>query len=183
MVINPLANPNGLATTGIDNCMTLPKYQTQQLKTSDYEAYLPFLDVAYACKFFSAGRSGNFQLRVFITRPKDYPGTYYNLGFGVWDSDKHIIDDVAELRNGDFQHILATIANVSLDFLKTNPSASLYAEGSTPARTRLYQREIARHHHLIPENLQIYGLIRDNEVGFIEFRPGINFDAFLLSVK
>lgn len=169
--------------TGSDNCMTLPKYQIQQLGTSDYEAYLTFLDVAYACRFFSSGKNGDFQLRVFITRPKDYTDVYYNLGFGVWDSEKHTVDDVVELRNGDFQHILVTIASISLDFLEANPTASLYAEGSTPARTRLYQREITRHRHLIPENLQIYGLIRDKDVGFIEFQPGINFDAFLLSLK
>lgn len=163
--------------------MTLPKYQIQQLKTSDYEGYLTFLEVAYACKFFSLGRHGDFQLRVFITRPKDYAEECYNLGFGVWDSGKHTIDDIVELKNGDFQHILATIASISLDFPETKPTASLYAEGSTPARTRLYQREIIRHRHLIPENLRVYGLIKDNDVGFIEFRPGINFDAFLFSMK
>ncbi|MBO9617122.1 MAG: hypothetical protein J7619_30830 [Dyadobacter sp.] len=163
--------------------MTLPKYQTEKLKIRDYEAYLPYLEVAYACKFISSGRNGNFQLRVFITRPKDYVDSYYSLGFGVWDSEKRTVDDIVELKNGDFQHILATIANISLDFLQANPSASLYAEGSTPSRTRLYQREITRHHHLIPENLQVYGLVNDNEVGFIKFRTGINFDAFLLSMK
>ncbi len=71
--------------------MTLPKYQIQQLKTSDYEGYLTFLEVAYACKFFSLGRHGDFQLRVFITRPKDYAEECYNLGFGVWDSENMLL--------------------------------------------------------------------------------------------
>lgn len=132
---------------------------------------------------FSARVKRRFSTQSFYYASEDYTDVYYNLGFGVWDSEKHTVDDVVELKNGDFQQILATIASISLDFLEANPTASLYAEGGTPARTRLYQREITRHRHLIPENLQIYGLIRDKDVGFIEFQPGINFDAFLLSLK
>lgn len=163
--------------------MALPKYQTELLKLSEYEEYLKFLDVAYACKFQSSGKSGNFQLRIFITRPKYYTEHYYNLGFGAWDPGSFTVDDIVELRNGDSEQILATIVDTALDFLESNPFASLYAEGSTRARTRLYQREIAKHLHFIPRNIRIYGLVKENDVGFIEFRTGVNFDAFLLSVK
>ena len=47
----------------------------------------------------------------------------------------------------------------------------------------LYQREIAKIIHLVPEELKIEGLIRANDIGFIDFKKGINFDAFLLSAK
>ncbi|SDF86637.1 hypothetical protein SAMN04487996_11338 [Dyadobacter soli] len=163
--------------------MSLPQYQTELLKATDYEAYLSFLEVVCAYKFRSSGKNGEFQLRIFITRPKGYSENYFNLGFGVWNPERQTIDDVIELKNGDFQQILATIANVALDFLKTNPFASLYAEGSTRTRTRLYQREISKHYHLIPDDLKVHGLVTENETGFIEFRKGINFDAFLLSMK
>ena len=163
--------------------MSLPKYRIELLKTSEYEEYLTLLDVAYACKFHSLGKNGDFQLRIFITRPKGNNENYFNLGFGVWNPEKRRVDDTIELKNGDFERILATIAQVALDFLEANPSATLYAEGSTKARTRLYQREITKHLNLIPDGLQVYGLIKENEIGFIEFRSGINFDAFLLSMK
>lgn len=163
--------------------MTLPKYQTELLKASEYEEYLAFLDFAHACKFRSSGKNGDFQLRIFITRPKDYTENYFNLGFGVWNPERQAVDDVIELKNGDLQRILATIANVALDYLKTNPSVSLYAEGSTPSRTRLYQREIARHYDLIPPDLRVYGLVKERDIGFIDFQTGINFDAFLFTMK
>ncbi|WP_409017702.1 DUF6934 family protein [Dyadobacter sp. CY323] len=54
---------------------------------------------------------------------------------------------------------------------------------STAVRTRLYQREIAKIIDLVPRELKIEGLIRADDIGFMDFKKGINFDAFLLSAK
>jgi len=72
------------------------------------------------------------------------------------------------------------LPTIALDFLRKYPFAYLYAEGSTFARTRLYQREISKVLNELPDDLQLHGLVRANDVGFGKFFGGINFDGFLL---
>jgi len=106
-----------------------------------------------------------------------------NLGFGVWNDHTKDIDDGIETKNGDMQQILATVANRALEFLSRYPEAEIFAKGSTASRTRLYQMEISKIIDEVPEGLRIEGLISKSGIGFVDFRKGINFDAFLLSAK
>ncbi|QRR02062.1 DUF6934 family protein [Dyadobacter sandarakinus] len=159
--------------------MTLHKYPVTIVDPREYPEHFNLIDVLGAWKFCSEGRNGRFELRVLITRSKQQVNkARCNLGFGVFKDEG--IDDFIETRNGDMQHILATVAAIAVNFLAEYPELELYAEGSTPARTRLYQREIAKVIDQLPPALAIYGLVRGIHGGFIKFRRGVNFDAFLL---
>src|SRR6185437_9084289 len=69
--------------------------------------------------------------------------TYINLGFGDEDFALGGINDLSVSNNDDKDKILATIASAVLDFTAIYPDMMVYAKGSTPVRTRLYQMGIA----------------------------------------
>lgn len=56
----------------------------------------------------------------------------------------------------------------------------VFAQGSTPSRTRLYQIGIASQYEEISLLLYIYGFINDQ---WEEFRKGCNYEAFLVRLK
>ncbi|MCE6989692.1 DUF6934 family protein [Dyadobacter sp. CY323] len=127
-------------------------------------------------------KGGRFELRTFITRVRqDFRQELFNIGFGVWDQTQQMVDDKIQTRNEDMPIILGTIAAIALDFLRRHPFAYLYAEGSTLVRTRLYQREISKVFDELPRELELHGLIKKDDVGFVKFHGGTNFDGFLLS--
>jgi uncharacterized protein DUF6934 len=64
---------------------------------------------------------------------------YFNLGFGDLNKATGKIDDLAVTDNQDRKKVLATVAATLLEFTRQFPDAAVYATGSTPARTRLYQ--------------------------------------------
>ncbi|CAG5072519.1 hypothetical protein DYBT9623_04180 [Dyadobacter sp. CECT 9623] len=162
--------------------MAVARYDTTPVDSREYTGYSEFVDILDLRKFYSQGRNGKFELRIIVTRSKgNWDLDLFNIGFGVWDETLQIIDDSVQTKNDDMPKILGTLADYALSFLKKYPAAGLYAEGSTISRTRLYQREIAKVLSYVPPDLCIYGLVKQDEVGFIEFKRGTNFDAFLLS--
>ncbi|MCF0040457.1 DUF6934 family protein [Dyadobacter fanqingshengii] len=164
--------------------MSVSSYDTIRVSADAYGDSFAGIEILDSHKFYSEGKNGKFELRTFITRVKDDPEKgLFNLGFGAWDEVRQIVDDRLRTRNDDMKQILGTVAAIALDFLKKYPVAHLYAEGSTFARTRLYQREISKILEELPIDLQLHGLIRKEDIGFIEFRKGIHFDGFLLSVR
>jgi hypothetical protein len=52
------------------------------------------------------------------------------------------VDDSIRSNNGDRDKVLATVAFTALDFTDEFPEALIVMEGSTSARTRLYQMGI-----------------------------------------
>lgn len=161
--------------------MGVSTYDTEAIGAEDYIDAMSGIDILDCRRFFSEGKNGRFELRTFITRVKDDSRQdLFNIGFGVWDGAIQKVDDKIQTKNGDMRLILGTIATIGLEFLKKYQSAYLYAEGSTLARTRLYQREISRVLNDLPDDLQLYGLIRENDIGFVKFCQGTNFDGFLL---
>lgn len=164
--------------------MSVSAYDTEQVIIDTYKDTMYGIDILDARRFFSEGPNGRFELRSFITTTKnDQTKQLLNVGFGVWDDALQKVDDRIETRNNDMRQILGTMAVIALDFLYRHPSVFLYAEGSTPTRTRLYQREISKILNELPSDLQLHGLIRAHDTGFVRFRQGTNFDAFLLSLN
>jgi hypothetical protein len=99
--------------------------------------------------FFSEGPRGSIQKGIIYSPlEKDL----FNLGFGDWSKERLELDDFSRSNNGDRDKVLATVAFTALDFTNQFPNAQIVVEGSTPARTRLYQMSIAvnllihRHH-------------------------------------
>lgn len=131
-------------------------------------------------EFESVGPKGSIKKLVRFTARNANGTTYFNLSFGDLDTNTGKIDDKAVTDNQDRDRILATIASTVLDFTSIFPDIMVYATGSTPARTRLYQIGISANLEEIEAVLHVYGF---NGSKWIPFERNINFDAFLVMRK
>lgn len=145
--------------------MNQPQYEFQT-----NESYLDF-------EFESQGPNGRIK-KVVRYSPRNANGkTYFNLGFGDWNEAEGRIDDSSTSNNQDTQKVLATVAATVLEFTAVYPDMPVYAKGSTPARTRLYQMGISAKLAEIEPILEIYALKKG---GIWEpFQIGTNYEAFM----
>lgn len=104
----------------------------------------------------------------------------YNLAFGDWDEKNNVINDLSRTDNNDRNKILATVASTVIDMVCVMKEIAIYAEGSTPARTRLYQMAINTNKEEIEGILDIYGY-KDEKWQL--FESGKNYEAFLVTRK
>ena len=131
-------------------------------------------------EFESAGPKGRIK-KVVRYSPYNVKGvTYFNVGFGDLNEETGKIDDLTITDNKDRDRILATIAATVLEFTYHFPDVMVYAQGSTPARTRLYQMGIAANWAEIDRVLQVFGFANDE---WHLFEKNINYDAFLVLRK
>lgn len=131
-------------------------------------------------EFESEGPKGKIK-KVVRFSPQNANGiTYFNLGFGDVNPETGNIDDLSKSNNGDREKILATIAHIVLVFTERFPDIMVYAQGSTPSRTRLYQIGIASNFNQIEQLLNVYGFI---DGGWQRFEKGVNYHAFLVARK
>ncbi len=144
------------------------------------EHYKLYQDVEFLhFEFFSEGPNG--KIRKIIQYQEFSPGSQiYNLGFGDWNNKRHDVDDTVVTNNKDTQKVLATVAKSVEEFMRLRPKATIFAQGSTPARTRLYQMSVAMFFEEISEHFLILGL-KDKE--WLQFVKGVTYDAFLLRKK
>ncbi|GLU54569.1 DUF6934 family protein [Dyadobacter frigoris] len=157
--------------------MQIGTYLTKQISSNTYT-------------FNSVGSKGVVELRIIISKDDQQESIYYNLAFVVWNRILNDIDDTIELRNGDMDRILATVANTAMLFMKTHPQSLLYIQGSNSIRTRKYQMGISKYANSIPPNLGILGLLDENLLNgsapawkWEHFKTGTNYHAFLLYTK
>jgi hypothetical protein len=104
----------------------------------------------------------------------------YNLAFGDVDKMTGRINDTITSNNNDRDKVLATVAGAVIDFMEEHPGAILFAEGSTQARTRLYQMGISKFWDEISITFEINGFAGD---GWKPFKKGENYESFLLRLK
>jgi hypothetical protein len=90
------------------------------------------------------------------------------------------LDDFVVSNNGDKEKVLATVAATVLEFTKQTPQAFVYAKGSTPGRTRLYQMAILQNLELVEMRLFIYGLTGNT---WSRFEGEVNYEAFIVLHK
>jgi hypothetical protein len=126
--------------------------------------------------FFSHGPKGVIKKAVIYHKAIE-TNPLYSLSFGDWNQEINWIDDRVITNNGDTKKILATVAATVVNFSMQNPDASIFAVGSTPSRTRLYQMNIASNLTFILPLFEIDGFIRNN---WQSFQTGINYSALLL---
>jgi hypothetical protein len=107
------------------------------------------------------------------------PGVY-NLAFGDWDEEAQEISDDVRTNNADRDKVLATVAAIVIDFMAYHPGAILFAQGSTPARTRLYQIGIKANWHQIRHTFDLIGFTTE---GWEPLAPNKNYKAFALKAK
>jgi len=129
-------------------------------------------------EFISEGLNGAIRKLIEFQRTTD-PETY-NLAFG----DKHPategIDDLAVSDNGDTEKVLATVVAAVYAFFDRYPTAYVYAQGSTKARTRLYRMGINRFYADVRRDFHLYGRIGEN---FADFEPDTEYEGFLAQRK
>ena len=142
----------------------------------EYSANETFLDF----EFCSDGPNGKIK-KIIRFSPQNVNGTtYFNLAFGDWNEEKKQLDDQAISNNQDRTKILATVASTILDFTSNFPDIMIYAQGSTPARTRLYQMGITLNWTEIDPLLHVYGFVNDH---WQPFEKNINYQAFFVMRK
>lgn len=131
-------------------------------------------------EFVSEGPKGNITKKVRFYPRKEFGYLVFELGFGDWDDSKKQIDDLSTSNNHDSKKILATLARIVQVFTEQHTDITIVAEGSTPARTRLYQMGIVVHYQEIETLFHIYGF-KNNEWQL--FKKGVNYEAFAVRRK
>ncbi|MFI5196687.1 MAG: DUF6934 family protein [Chitinophagales bacterium] len=127
-------------------------------------------------EFESDGPKGKIKKLVSYV-PQNVGGiTYFNLGFGDLNVETGKINDLAISDNKDTEKILVTIAATVLEFTQHFPDIMVYAKGSTPARTRLYQMGIAANWNEIKIALKVFGFVNGK---WQPFEKNVNYEAFL----
>lgn len=104
----------------------------------------------------------------------------YNLAFGDKDLITGEMNDRTISNNGDTDKVLATVVAALSIFFDHFPDASVYATGSTPARTRLYRIGIVRFYAEVQHDFFLYGQIGDD---FPIFEIGKDYQGFLVKRK
>ena len=145
------------------------------LKRYPYFSNNNFLDY----EFYSDGPKGKIKKVVRFTKVFE-DSTIYNLGFGDVDEENGRFDDNIITNNEDRDMVLATVANTIIDFTNYYGDHYIYAEGSTPARTRLYQIGIANLWDEISLYFEVYGLANDS---WHKFEKNVTYEAFLVKRK
>jgi len=138
----------------------------------DFNASESLLDY----EFYSTGPRGVIK-KIVRFSPRHIDGkTYFNLGFGDLNEKTNQIDDLSRPDNYDRDKILTTIAATVMIFTDHFPDVMVYAQGSTPSRTRLYQMALNSNLKEIEPLLHIYGFA--NQM-WMEFKSKVNYLAFL----
>jgi hypothetical protein len=105
----------------------------------------------------------------------------FNLAFGDVNLETDDFDDKAITNNEDRDKVLATVAKTILIFTEKYPKAYIYAEGSSSARTRLYQMGISKNLSDIQKLFFVYGYLEN--IGWVKFEKNYNYAAFLIRLK
>ncbi|SKB58782.1 DUF6934 family protein [Dyadobacter psychrophilus] len=128
-------------------------------------------------QFQSVGKRGVFEKVIFITAMSD---DIYNLALVDYNVETEEYNDISVTDNGDMPEVLATVLKAVTIFLNINPTKTIYFEGSSPARTRLYQIAISKIYNYDESEFLIQGSKGEN---WSIFEPNINFESFLIKKK
>ena len=129
-------------------------------------------------KFTSEGPKGQIQKLIVYAPMQELD--VYNLGFGDYDENTGLVNDLIITNNSDSQKILATVASTLYVFTSKHPSAWVYATGSSAARTRLYRIGINNYLGQIEKDFDVFALREDI---WEKFKKGANYEAFLVKRK
>lgn len=123
--------------------------------------------------FISSGPKGDIFKMV---RYSVYTNTnIVNMGFGDYDYTTATLNDRSVTNNGDTRKVLATVVSTLFIFTNHYPNAIVFARGSTPVRTRLYQMGIAANILPIESQFTVRGF---NGRKWERFQLNTNYRAF-----
>ena len=163
----------------------------------DKEIYsIHYVPGTYVFTFDSEGIHGKIRKIVTIDRIDEpfvdlIPGHYYNLAFGDLKIENGFweMDDGARTNNGDMSKVIATVAQIAIDFLCKNREAVLFFKGYPDSksvkpgrnqRNMLYQRVINSNWEFLSGKFVIKGF---NSEEYADYARGQPFDAILISCK
>ncbi len=126
-------------------------------------------------EFFSIGPKGRIQQMIQLGMVQKVP-LIFNLELGPILSDNKI-DTLSVTNNKDTKKILQSVTESILEFLNGRQEALVLIQGSTPARTRLFQMWIRGIHDQYREDISIEGWFRNR---WYEFQKDMQFEAFLI---
>ena len=135
-------------------------------------------DSAMTFEFTSEGPKG--QIPKIIRYTEVGISNFYNLGFGDRIGDTKDFDDKVVSDNKDSLKVLSTVVESVSIFTDVYPEAFVFATGSTPVRTRLYQIGISNNLEEILEHFQVLGM-KNN--AWEKFEKNQNYVAFLITRK
>jgi hypothetical protein len=133
-------------------------------------------------EFSSVGPKGTIRKMVRFTRMEIQISTreIYNLCFGDHNKTEDTIDDLIVSDNKDSQLILATVAAAIVKFTDKNPETLIFAQGSTPSRTRYYIMGISSKIEEIRDFFEIWGYLDDR---WEQFQRNKRYTALLAKRK
>jgi hypothetical protein len=124
-------------------------------------------------QFESIGTKGRI---VKVVRFVKIDENFYNLGFGDLNEKTHVISDTVITNNGDVHIILRTVGSIIIHFTSERKDTSIFFQGITKSRNRLYQMQINRFFDEIREVFIVLGYY---EGEWILFKSDQNYDAFI----
>lgn len=89
-------------------------------------------------------------------------------------------NDSSITNNEDMPKVIATVIQILCSFFKKYPHKSVYIEGSSPSRTRLYRIIIAKELSEIEKVFGIYGVINDS---LEDFEKNKNYTGLIINLK
>ena len=131
-------------------------------------------------EFYSEGPKGKIKKVIQFTRYNADGRTSFNLGFGDWDDEKKMVDDLIITDNKDSLKVLATVARSVMAFTDIYSNALIHLKGSTPSRTRLYQIGITKNWIEISALFIVLGYTNNKWHLFLK---NDNYDAFMVYLK
>ncbi len=141
--------------------MNQPTYSVQSIDSASFS-------------FVSVGGNG---MILKIVQFNEVSNRVYNLGFGDFDFATRQVSDKVVSNNGDSIKVLATVIAIVDDYLTKNPAHSVYIEGSSQSRTRLYQIAINLYSNEFNELFEIFGRLNEK---WELFQKGKNYESFLV---
>lgn len=142
-----------------------------KLDRYEFDVYEEDTYVQYG--FFSQGAKGMIKK---LIRFDKFSDGFYNLSFGDSISGTKDFSDEIISNNGDTEKVLITVAEAIMKFSSVNPGVMINAEGSTPARSRLYRFYLNKHRKIINKYFYTYGRFMNGD--WEKFRKNENYIAF-----
>jgi predicted nucleotidyltransferase len=129
--------------------------------------------------FFESKGSSNISKAVgFILRNEDEQ--LVELVFGDL-TEENIIDVLSVSNNQDFPKVITTVIYTLIDYLDKFPEKTVYFQGSTTSRTRLYRATIAKVIYQNELSYEVFGITDSDEVE--AFDKNTNYKGFIIRKK
>ncbi len=125
-------------------------------------------------EFNSIGKKGTIKKIIKFSETSEKG--IYNLGFGDKIPNTLDVDDTVITDNGDRDKVLATVVSAIYAFTDKHPDALVFATGSTPSRTRLYQIAVSSYYEELTADFEIYGLHKGQ---WMVFEKNMKVEALL----